>query len=61
MRYPLEGIKVLDFGSYIAGAYCGTLLAESGADVIKIESESGDAFRSQGSAFNSWNRGKKAL
>ena len=61
MSYPLEGIKVLDFGNYIAGAYCGTLLAESGADVIKIESESGDAFRSMGASFNSWNRGKKAL
>ena len=61
MSYPLEGIKVLDFGSYIAGAYCGTLLAESGADVIKIESESGDAFRSMDASFNSWNRGKKAL
>ena len=61
MTYPLEGIKVLDLGGYIAGAYCGTLLAESGADVIKIESESGDAFRSMGAPFNSWNRGKKAL
>ena len=61
MSYPLEGIKVLDFGGYIAGAYCGTLLAESGADVIKIESASGDAFRSMGAPFNSWNRGKKAL
>ena len=61
MSYPLDGIKVLDLGGYIAGAYCGTLLAESGADVIKIESESGDAFRSMGAPFNSWNRGKKAL
>ena len=61
MSYPLEGIKVLDLGGYIAGAYCGTLLAESGADVIKIESQSGDAFRSMGAPFNSWNRGKRAL
>ena len=33
----LEGIKVLDFGRYIAGPYCAALLAEHGAEVIRIE------------------------
>ena len=39
---PLDGLKVLEMGALIAGPFCGRLLAEFGADVIKIESPPGE-------------------
>ena len=41
MAGVLEGIRVLDFGRYIAGPYCAALLAEHGAEVIRIEKRRG--------------------
>jgi len=37
----LDGVRVLDFGRYIAGPFCATLLADLGADVIRLEKVSG--------------------
>jgi crotonobetainyl-CoA:carnitine CoA-transferase CaiB-like acyl-CoA transferase len=45
MTKVLEGIRVLDFGRYIAGPYCGTLLGDMGAEVIRIEKVDGSEDR----------------
>jgi crotonobetainyl-CoA:carnitine CoA-transferase CaiB-like acyl-CoA transferase len=43
---PLAGVRVIEFCSVAAGPFCGMLLADMGADVLKIEPPSGDALRS---------------
>ena len=58
---PLAGIKVLNLGTVIAGAYTGTLLADLGADVVKIEPPEADPFRADGPAFITFNRGSRGL
>ncbi|WP_438804692.1 CaiB/BaiF CoA transferase family protein [Oceanobacillus saliphilus] len=48
---PLQDIKVLEFGSFIAGPFCSRLMADFGAEVIKVESPTnGDPLRNWGSA-----------
>lgn len=58
---PLAGVKVLNLGTVIAGAYAGTILAQLGADVAKIESREADPFRSDGAQFLAYNRGVRGL
>ncbi len=66
---PLKGIRVLDFGRYIAGPYCAALLADYGADVIRIEAPGGndDSFTvpvandGSGAMFLQMNRSKRCL
>ena len=60
-RPPLAGVRVLDLGTVIAGAYASCILANFGADVIKIESAEGDPFRPFGPGFTNHNRGKRGL
>ncbi len=65
---PLSGIRVLDLSGYIAAPYGCTLLADQGADVIKIEPPGGDNLRkypstlqAEGRAFLGVNRGKSGI
>lgn len=46
---PLAGMRVLELGSTVAGPFCARLLADFGAEVIKVEQKDGDAVRSMGS------------
>jgi crotonobetainyl-CoA:carnitine CoA-transferase CaiB-like acyl-CoA transferase len=65
----LAGIRVLDFGRYIAGPYCAALLADLGADVIRIERRGGGEDRwvapvgadGVGAMFLVMNRNKRAM
>jgi crotonobetainyl-CoA:carnitine CoA-transferase CaiB-like acyl-CoA transferase len=74
MKTVLEGIRVLDFGRYIAGPYCAALLADHGAEVIRIEKRDGSEDRTlvpvlrredgspgEGALFLQMNRNKKGL
>jgi crotonobetainyl-CoA:carnitine CoA-transferase CaiB-like acyl-CoA transferase len=56
----LAGLKVIEFGHYVAGPLLGMMLADQGADVIKVEPPTGDPWRSQPS-FAIWNRGKRSI
>ena len=44
-RLPLCGVRVLEYAQYVAGPFAGMLLADLGADVVKVESPVGDAWR----------------
>lgn len=65
----LDGVRVLDFGRYIAGPYCAALLGDFGAEVIRIEKVDGSEDRFQapitetgdGGLFMQMNRNKKSL
>ena len=48
---PLAGCRVLELGSTIDGPFCGRLLADFGAEVIKVEDPAGDAVRSMGKRY----------
>jgi len=42
---PLDGLRVLEYAQYVAGPFAGMLLADLGADVVKVEPPGGDAWR----------------
>ena len=69
MAGALDGLKVLDLSSHLSGPYCGMLLADHGADVIKIEKPNGgDEARAmpphvsgESAPFMLWNRNKRSV
>ena len=66
MTGALEGLRVVELGTFITGPCAGMMLADLGADVIKIESPDGDPYRSyQGGHysphFQAYNRNKRSL
>ena len=68
MPGPLEGVKVLEFTEIIAGPLGGMLLADMGADIIKVEPPWGEPWRiiqqiipNEGRQYMSLNRGKRCL
>src|SRR5215469_16916466 len=70
VQAPLSGITILDISEYIAGPYCGALLADLGARVIKVEPPDGAEERRLGNRKRyrgntrpslAYNRGKESL
>ncbi len=68
MSLPLEGIRVLDLSRGVAASFCTLVLAEYGAEVIKVESPDGDMVRGQeplehgmGAVFTALNRNKRSI
>lgn len=69
MAGVLEGVRILDFGRYIAGPFCAAMLADLGAEVIRVERPAGGDDRylmpatvaGEGAMFLQANRGKKSL
>jgi crotonobetainyl-CoA:carnitine CoA-transferase CaiB-like acyl-CoA transferase len=57
----LEGIAVLDLSTQMPGPYCSMLLADLGAEVVKVEAPGGDPLRAYPPMFDSVNRGKRSI
>lgn len=60
---PMGGIKILDFSHVQSGPICTAMLADMGAEVVKIEPFIGDQFREpmEGANFFNFNRNKRAM
>ncbi len=65
---PLHGVRVVEYAQYVAGPLCGVLLADLGADVVKVEPPGGDGYRHVmpvapgiGRYFIPLNRGKRSV
>lgn len=61
LRYPLEGLRILDIGNFLAGPIAPMLLGDLGADVVKLEAIGGDPLRPVEWAFNGCQRSKRSI
>jgi crotonobetainyl-CoA:carnitine CoA-transferase CaiB-like acyl-CoA transferase len=69
MSLPLDGIRIIEVGHMLAGPYCGMLLGDLGAEVVKVEPSEGDIGRRvsphsigpYNAYFASLNRNKKSV
>lgn len=73
MNKPLEGIRIIDLSHMLSGPYCGMILADMGADIIKVEPPGGEGTRKllatdpnnsidgMGAYFITLNRNKKSI
>ncbi|REE70742.1 crotonobetainyl-CoA:carnitine CoA-transferase CaiB-like acyl-CoA transferase [Rhodococcus wratislaviensis] len=65
MNQPLDGVRVVDFGQFIAAPAATQILVDLGADVIKVEPVTGEAARTIGlygeAILRTYNRGKRAV
>jgi crotonobetainyl-CoA:carnitine CoA-transferase CaiB-like acyl-CoA transferase len=61
VRAPLEGLRILDLGNFLAGPLGPMLLADLGADVVKLEAATGDKMRNVQRVFASCQRGKRGV
>jgi crotonobetainyl-CoA:carnitine CoA-transferase CaiB-like acyl-CoA transferase len=61
LRFPLEGVKVLDVGNFLAGPFAAMLLGDLGAEVVKVEAIGGDPLRPVEWAFNGCQRSKRSI
>lgn len=60
MTAACDGLRVIDFSTWMAGPLATMVLADNGADVIKVEAPAGDPARVL-PAFQTWNRGKRGV
>ncbi len=58
---PLDGVRIVDLGAFVAGPFSSTLLADLGADVIKVEAPGGDPNRASFASYTTANRGKRSI
>ncbi|MBI3734208.1 MAG: CoA transferase [Chloroflexi bacterium] len=69
LKHPLDGIRVLELANYMAGPYCGMLLGDMGAEVIKVENPQGGDYtrlsapqvQGESAGFMTLNRNKQSV
>ena len=61
MTLALEGVRLIDFGQYLAGPFGPMILGDLGAEVIKVEPVTGDGMRLATKPFFGCQRGKRDI